>query len=363
MNTKPAVTALTFGLGLTLLVCLWAGRAPTSVRAEVDAPPVLPADRLASLDPTSPTTPVRLIFIHHSTGENWLADDNGGLGITLRDHNYFVSDTYYGWGPPDQDVGYDTIGDHTDIGHWYNWFVGPHRNTYLAALYAESGRHSPSYYSRLPTNPGGENRIIVFKSCFPNSALGGNPSDPPTMGSNPLRGQDSGSEHHTVANAKGIYDDLLTYFATRQDKLFIVTTAPPLASGETTPEQAANARAFNTWLVNDWLANYPYNNVAVFDFYNVLTTNGGDPDTNDLNQPTGNHHRYLNGVIEHITNQGGNTSAYPTGDSHPSQAGNLKATGEFVPLLNIYPFVDDLHRDPRFQAFLERLRFPRSASR
>jgi TolB-like protein/Tfp pilus assembly protein PilF/predicted Ser/Thr protein kinase len=29
-----------------------------------------------------------------------------------------------------------------------------------------------------------------------------------------------------------------------------------------------------------------------------------------------------------------------------------------VPLLNIYPFLDDLHREPRFQAFLERLRFP-----
>jgi hypothetical protein len=28
-------------------------------------------------------------------------------------------------------------------------------------------------------------------------------------------------------------------------------------------------------------------------------------------------------------------AAYPTGDSHPSQAGNLKATGEFLSLLNI----------------------------
>ena len=49
----------------------------------------------------------------------------------------------------------------------------------------------------------------------------------------------------------------------------------------------------------------------------------------------GNHHRYRNGVIEHTTTQGSNTSAYPTSDSHPSEAGNLKATGEFLPLLNI----------------------------
>jgi hypothetical protein len=39
------------------------------------------------------------------------------LGIALRDNNYFVSDTNYGWGPADQDEGYGTIGDHTDIPH------------------------------------------------------------------------------------------------------------------------------------------------------------------------------------------------------------------------------------------------------
>jgi hypothetical protein len=49
----------------------------------------------ASINP--PANPVRLIFIHHSTGENWLSDSNGGLGIALRDNNYFVSDTNYDW--------------------------------------------------------------------------------------------------------------------------------------------------------------------------------------------------------------------------------------------------------------------------
>ena len=49
----------------------------------------------------------------------------------------------------------------------------------------------------------------------------------------------------TVANAKAVYNDILTYFATRQDKLFIVITAPPLMESETTdPIHAANARAF-----------------------------------------------------------------------------------------------------------------------
>ncbi len=271
-----------------------------------------------------PATPTRLIFIHHSCGENWLGNGNGNLGISLRDNNYYVSDTNYGWGP-------DGIGSSTDIGNWWDWFRGPSSSTYLAALYAEDGQNCS--YSRMATSPGGENQIIMFKSCFPNSALKGNPSDPvPSIDSNPLRGQGSGSAYHTVANAKGIYIDLLEYFKTRLDKLFVVITAPPLQDGT----YAANARAFNNWLVNDWLAAYPYNNVFVFDFYNVLTSNGGSPAASDFNWETGNHHRWLSGVIQHKTDGGGNTLAYPSGgDDHPNSVGNQKATGEYLPLLNV----------------------------
>ncbi len=278
-------------------------------------------------DSSPPAAPVRLIFIHHSTGENWLRDDNGGLGLALRANNYFVSDTNYGWGP-------DGIGDRTDIGNWYEWFRGPSSPTYLQALYAETEQHSE--YSRLPSNPGGENTIIMFKSCFPNSNLAGNPANPPTTGENPLRGQDASSEHMTIENAKEIYLDLLTYFATRRDKLFVVITAPPLAASETSPDYAANARAFNDWLVHEWLKDYPFRNVAVFDFYNVLTSNGGNPNINDVGSEQGNHHRWWNGAVQHIHTVASNTSAYPSAsdDSHPTQAGNHKATAEFVPLLN-----------------------------
>ncbi len=293
-----------------------------------------------SLNPNPPSSPVRLVFIHHSTGQNWLADWDGTLGLALRDSNYFVSDTNYGWGPDDGEAG-GAIGDHTDIGHWYSWFRGPYRTTYLPALYAESGMNSD--YSRLATNPGGENRIVLFKSCFPNSALGGNPSDPvPPIGSNPLRGQDSYSEAMTVANAKGIYSDLLAYFATRTDKLFVAVTAPPLVADATDATQAANARAFNDWLVNDWLDGYPHHNVVVFDFFDVLTSNGGSsrtnaPNINDLGWADGNHHRYRNGAVEHMQTVSFNYSAYgsSSSDSHPSRAGNLKATGELVSFLNV----------------------------
>ena len=251
-------------------------------------------------DPSPPDHVVKLIFIHHSTGENWLTDSYGNLGRELGENNYFVSDTNYGWGP-------DSIGDRTDIPNWTEWFTSDQPPTYMDALFNESGQNSG--YTRNLSDPGGENEIIVFKSCFPNSDLGGNPDDPPGT-----------YEDMTVSGAKYVYNQILPYFASRPDKLFVVITAPPLSD----PTNAANARAFNNWLLNDWLQenDYPYNNVAVFDFYNILT----DRDA---------HHWYNNGQIEHILGDR-DTLAYPSGDDHPSEAGSRKTTEEFVPLLNIF---------------------------
>ncbi len=275
----------------------------------------------------SASQPVHVVFIHHSTGENWLNDDNGGLGIALRDSNYYVSDTNYGWGP-------NSIGDYTDIGHWWLWFRGPNSNAILNALYSENEQNC--YYSRFSNVLAGENEVIMLKSCFPNSALLGNPNDPiPPIENNPLKGQGSDSEYHTLANAKGIYLDLLEYFRIRLDKLFVIITAPPLSD----PIYADNTRAFNNWLTHDLLSNYPFNNVFIYDFYNVLTTNGGSPDVNDLNQETGNHHRLWCGLVQHKTDGDDdidpNVLEYPSGDDHPSRAGSLKATAEFLPLLNL----------------------------
>lgn len=288
-------------------------------------------------NPAPPDQPIKLIFIHHSTGGNWLADPagnelGGGLGRLLMENKYFASATNYGWGP-------DAIGDNTDIGHWWDWFRGPQRDLYLEALYAESGQNFGDFGSwpRLESDPGGENQIILFKSCFPNSYLGGNPGDLPTTGENPMRGAFAGDDTlDTVGNAKGIYNDILEYFQTRQDKLFILITAPPLAEWDTDETHASNARALNDWLVNDWLAGYPYNNVAVFDFYNVLTSSAGGPESSDLGEESGNHHRWWNGAVQHLQTSDKNISAYPSGDSHPTQTGNQKAAAEFISLLNVY---------------------------
>lgn len=280
---------------------------------------------------TPPALPVKLIFIHHSTGGNWLADANGDgpygeLGKALMNNNYYVSATNYGWGPYG-------MGDNTDIPHWPSWFRGEHSAEVLADLYSETAQNFGSFgsWTRLAGAPGGANQIIMFKSCFPNSDLYGGPADAAYASPNDLE--------YSVANAKAVYNDILTYFQSRQDKLFIVITAPPMLiegylenrSDPAPAVRAANARAFNNWLVNDWLDGYAYNNVAVFDYFNVLT---------DAN----NHHRWYNGAVQHVTDSGSDDfSAYPAWyggptsyDNHPSTTGHQKATAEFVPLLNYY---------------------------
>ena len=260
------------------------------------------AAQISFAETIPPDHPVKLIFIHHSVGENWLSDDNGGLGRALGDNNYFVSDTYYGWGP-------DAIGDRTDIINWPEWFTGPDRDRYMEAVYSEFDDDAAGYdyYNRPMADPGGENQIIVFKSCYPNSNLAGNPDDPVADGPD-----------MTVGGAKYVYNELLEYFEEHPEKLFIAITPPP----EISPEYGDSAQAFSTWMVEDWLSSYPGTNVGVFDLHAVLSS----PD---------NHHTAEGDTLVYTPGHG-NTLAYPTDDPHPSQAGNIKATTDFVPLLNYY---------------------------
>ena len=312
---------------------------PGQTEASKQKVPTLEGGTVSALI-SPPAFPVKLIFIHHSTGGMWLANKYGGLGNALMENNYFVSATNYGWGP-------NNIGDRTDIINWPEWFTGDNRDTYMRALFNENGQNFGDYgkWSRFRKDPGGENQIIVFKSCFPNSDMWGAPDDPP---------EDQINDQNTVGNAKAIYINLLSYFATRPDKLFIVITAPPLAEGDylegnqTASERSTNIRSFNNWLMNDWLVDYPHRNVAVFDYYNVLTSNGSierteltdtNEEPNDTGWEDGNHHRWWDGAVQHIQTVENNYSAFPSaskGDSHPTIAGQQKATEEFVALLNVF---------------------------
>ena len=144
----------------------------------------------------------------------------------------------------------------------------------------------------------GENTIIMFKSCYPCSDVGGSMND-----------------------EQAVYESLLPYFSAHPGKLFILVTPPPMIS----ISYPAVTRALCDWLCDretGWLSAYTAENVYVFDFYNVLT----HPDA---------HHRFIDGQEEHVSIEGADTLYYDSdGDDHPNQEGNQKATREFIGLLN-----------------------------
>jgi len=274
---------------------------------------------LSDFHAPSPDSTLRLLFIHHSCGGVWLAPpgpargencileshpEGGGLREALEDVGYEVHEASYG----------SEIGQETDILDWPAKF-GKKMDKVLGC-----DRQDRFY-------PGPErNRIVVFKSCYPNNLF--RAGDDSAAGD---ASREAGRTRLTLANARAAYDALIPVFARHPDVLFVAVTAPPLAPrpekvplwkwiayrvlGRPDPGQRLEAsgpiaREFNDWLEapDGWLASYPGRNVAVFNLYDLLTDEGAS-----------------------------DFSRYPTGDgfdSHPSRAGNVKATQAFVPFLN-----------------------------
>lgn len=256
------------------------------------------------LDPAAqPTEVVPMVIIRHPNGDPWLVDGYADLATILTNNQYLISETEPDWG-------LRGIGSRTDILNLPEWFVSPDSPLVLDELFHLRTLRITEE-STLP-DPGGENQIIMLVPNFSNSLMRGDPDELQQPG-----------RILTIGAAKYVYNSLLECFVAHPDKLFIVVTAPPVAD----VTWADNARDFNTWLVNDWLNEneYPWNNVAVFDLYNVLT----HPD---------NHHRFNpnNGQVEHIVTYLENTLYYGSDSDLTEVDGNQKAVDEFVPLLNYF---------------------------
>ena len=270
----------------------------------------IPPD-LAAYSSDKPSCTLHLLFLHHSCGGQLLADrgeirerdpgtciylthpNAGGLRSALGRNNYTVHEASYG----------SSLGQGTDICHWRRKF-----RDHMGAVLSCDGQDRPF-------RDGTRNRIVVFKSCFPNSWIdseGRGPGDPD-------------SSEKTMANYKAAYRSLLKYFEQNPETLFMAVTAPPLVKpapdrsfirmmlGRPDPadEIGKRARDFNNWLKNiysGWLKDYPLRNVVVFDYYDFLTFYGA---SNWLRYPS-------------VTGR----------DGHPSAEGNAKAAIEMVPFLN-----------------------------
>ena len=123
-----------------------------------------------------------LVFIHHSVGGHWLAapgpeagancivtshPNGGGLRSALEEQGYEVHEASYG----------SRVGQDTDIVHWPPKFRD------------QMDQILPCRHQDLPLPDGRRNRIVVFKSCYPNNAFVG-PGTPPGRAASQSTGTD-----------------------------------------------------------------------------------------------------------------------------------------------------------------------------
>lgn len=182
-----------------------------------------------------------MVFLHHSVGYGIL--HHGGLIDSLRSLGITVKSATYG----------DDIGNETDICDWLPKF----QNDMDRILKFKA--HPNIFYTDDRTND-----IVMFKSCFPNSDLAGDGSEP----GDPL------NSARTIANYKALFNRLQNEIKQYKDKLFIYLTAPPLVPEATSPDNARRARKFNRWLISEFLPQYRKetgaDNFIIFDLFDVL---------------------------------------------------------------------------------------------
>ncbi len=250
-----------------------------------------------------------LVFLHHSVGQNWL---DHSLREALLGKSYVDAVNEFTYGTEvDHDGGRpgslgEAPGEYTDMNHWILWF-----NDYV--------EHILSF-----ADSSGTNRIVLFKSCFPNSHIWDSGTEPgdPFSGDFTLANFRAIYRHpngpgHTYTYEGREYKPLEDVFAEHPDVLFVPITSPPLhyAWADATDDDAAHrARLFNTWLKETWLAEYDaahpgLKNVAVFDLFNELAYSDSRwPHPNRLRQEYGG----------------------ARGDSHPNSSANAHLTAVFA---------------------------------
>ncbi len=184
--------------------------------------------------------PVRIIFMHHSTGEGLIRD--GGvrelftaLGYEFWDHGYNdeglrdADGNYTG-------INWDVPGDNTDPDGWYDIFMQP---------FTDPPTNTFSHMLQFD--------VIIFKSCFPSSDI---------------QSEEMLEEYRSYFLAMRDVMDMYP------DHIFIPFTPPPLVPNSTTPENAARARRWAEYLTSEeYLAGHP--NIFVFDFFNLLADESG----------------------------------------------------------------------------------------
>ena len=187
-----------------------------------------------------------VIFIHHSTGRNLIAQGNvrplfTKAGYDFWDHDYNRIGLTRPDGAP-AGYSYNIPSDNTDPDGYADLFAQPPRPLPANALSAVM-----------------QHEVIIFKSCFPVSNI---------------------SSQAELNEYKRYYLSIRDVVDQYRDHIFIALTPPPLVPESTSRENAARAREFANWLRSDeFLAGHA--NLYTFDFFDLLAE--GDPSALDHN--------------------------------------------------------------------------------
>lgn len=185
---------------------------------------------------------VSVVFLHHSTGgviygggvEEWFDDYN-----TASSTDHQITEMAFPHAPyPWSNYPYD---------YWHLW--------------VENGGPSPVEGQETLEMLTLEYDVIVFKHCYPVSALEADTGNP-----------DITSATKSQENYKLQYDALRDKLHEFPNNRFIVWTGAALIEDETTPESAARAREFFQWVINEW--DEPGDNIYVWDFWQLETEGG-----------------------------------------------------------------------------------------
>jgi hypothetical protein len=171
-----------------------------------------------------PSRPPRFLFIHHSTGSGFL--DEGNMRQMLIDSGLDVHDRTYGDG---------WVGDHTDPPDFPVTFTN-HFDDMISWDLPDGQKYD----------------IVAFKSCFPASNI---------------------ASDEQLKQYKDYYATIKSVTSKHPETLFIAFSTPPLVPGDTSPENAARARAFANWLVNDYQTGEP--NLRVYNLFDLLADSSG----------------------------------------------------------------------------------------
>ncbi len=209
--------------------------------------------------------PVKIIFLHHSTGLNiW----NGGRSSipfrmvrkvkrTLGMKNYNVGrlEQLFARYNRHSNKNYQIVESSFPKKQPYGWNNNPFD---YYNIWVKNGGMQP--YMEEPTLEmlTGEFQVIMLKHCFPVSNI------------QPDRDSaDIDSDYRSLANFKLQYLALREKFHQFPDNKFIVWTGAAHIKSKTTEEESIRFREFYNWVIKEW--DIPGDNIYIWDFYQLQT--------------------------------------------------------------------------------------------